>query len=174
MVSNRAALDWKRMASRTQKRMVETGSRAPEFHLKDAAGRERSLGELLAEGPVLLAFFKTTCPTCQLTFPFLDRMAGSRSLRIFGVSQDDPETTAEFNQEFGVNFPILYDEERRGYPASNDYGISYVPSIFIVEPDGKIGSTLVGFSRQGLEEMGRRAGVTPFRADEVVPEWRSG
>jgi peroxiredoxin len=121
---------------------------------------------------VLLAFFKVACPVCQLTFPFLERL--SRALKIFGVSQDDAEATREFNQEHGITFPALLDSEGEGFPASNAYGISRVPSLFLIEPDGKISWTLEGFSKKDLEQLGARVGVKPFKPGEDVPEWKAG
>ena len=69
-----------------------------------------------------IAFFKTTCPVCQLTFPFLERLHRGGAARQFGISQDDAETTREFNQEFGVTLPMLFDTAESDYPASNAYG----------------------------------------------------
>jgi len=37
----------------------------------------------------VLAFFKIDCPTCQLTFPYLQRMADRGQRRIVAISQDD-------------------------------------------------------------------------------------
>ena len=57
-----------------------TSGPAPQFDLPGLAGDRTSLPDLLVSGPVLLAFFKVTCPTCQLTFPFLERLHRGRSL----------------------------------------------------------------------------------------------
>ena len=163
------------MASKSQRKMLEAGAKAPAIRLVDPNTKaEKSLDELLLNGPAVIAFFKVTCPTCQFTFPFLERLSRAGSVRMVGVSQDDAESTAEFNREFGVTFPTLLDEEHRDYPASNAFGISQVPSMFLVEPGGRISWTSNGFSRRELEELGRRAGVTPFSQDEYVPEWKSG
>src|SRR5436309_13602369 len=126
------------MAANHQQRMREPGERAPDFDLQDDHGRTRSLRDLVKSGPVLIAFFKTTCPVCQLTFPFLDRIhrgQAAPAIAIFAVSQDDPESTREFTDEFGVTFPALFDSAGSGYPASNAYGISHVPSAFLIERD---------------------------------------
>ena len=152
--------------------MLEAGARAPEFKLQSLTGETVTLHNLLPAAPVLLAFFKVTCPVCQLMFPFLDRL--SAGLRVYGISQDDSGDTADFNGEFGVTFPTLLDTEESGYPASNAYGLSYVPSLFLVEPDGRISLTLTGFEKKGMEELGRRFGKEPFEPDEYVPEWKSG
>ena len=53
---------------------LATGTKAPDFDLKTLDGKRFSLGEELASGPVVLAFFKVSCPTCQYAFPFLERL----------------------------------------------------------------------------------------------------
>ncbi|HVX67695.1 MAG TPA: TlpA disulfide reductase family protein [Bryobacteraceae bacterium] len=159
--------------------MLAAGARAPEIELRDPAGGTRSLRSLLDQGPVLLAFFKVSCPVCQYTFPFLERIYqgagdGRAAIQIIGVSQDKAEATREFAEEFGLSFPLLLDEARTGYAASNAFGISSVPSLFLVEPDGTIALGESGFSRRGLSVVGERAGTAPFRSGERVPELRPG
>ena len=157
--------------------MLETGARAPDFELADMHGERRGLRGLIAAGPTLLAFFKTTCPVCQLAFPFLERIYRGQpehAVSIYGISQDDAETTAEFNQEFGVTFPMLLDTAGSRYPASNAYGISHVPSAFLVEPDGTISWTMEGFDKKALEALGAKAGVQTFTAGDRVPDFKPG
>lgn len=152
--------------------MLETGARAPDFRLVDLDGAPHDLNDLLSSGPVLLAFFKTTCPTCQFTFPFLERL--HPALRLFAVSQDNADDTREFNREFGVTFPALLDRAEEGYPASNAFGISHVPSLFLIERDGVIGWTSEGFVKKDLAALAQRAGVRPFKRGEHVPEMQPG
>jgi peroxiredoxin len=157
-----------------KKAMLEAGARAPSFRLKDLAGATVSLEELLLKGPALLAFYKVSCPVCQLTFPYLEQLAASSSIQIIGISQDDLSATQGFNQRFGITFSTLLDQAKESYPASNAFGITNVPTLFLVEPDGNIASASSGFSKRDLEALGARAGVVPFRADESVPEWKAG
>ena len=53
--------------------------------------------------------------------------------------------------------PTLIDAPR-AYPASNAYRITHVPSLFLVETDGKISQAIEGFSKADHRETGR-----PFR-----------
>jgi peroxiredoxin len=169
------------MGAARQSEPLRAGHRAPDFALArlekgDVQGTAH-LGKLLADGPVLLAFFKSTCPVCQMTLPFLERIHRGRapgSLEIYGVSQDDQETTEEFAGEFGISFPMLLDTEESGYPASNAYGISHVPSLFLVERDGTIAWSLEGFNKREFLAVASQAGVNPFRPGENVPEWKAG
>jgi peroxiredoxin len=157
------------MWGRPKKVMLEGGTRAPSFRLKDLSGNLVSLEEILSKGPALLAFYKVSCPVCQLTFPYLERLAAGGPIQIIGVSQDDLGATQGFNQRFGVTFPTLLDQAQESYPASNAFGITNVPSMFLVEPDGRISSAFAGFSKRDMEALG-----VVFRADENVPEWKAG
>src|ERR1019366_336467 len=91
------------MGAARQSEPLRAGHRAPDFRLarleNGAVQGIADLGKLLPGGPVLLAFFKSSCPVCQMTLPFLERIHRGRapaSLEIYGVSQDDAETTQEF------------------------------------------------------------------------------
>jgi peroxiredoxin len=165
------------MASTKQKTMLTVGDRAPEFELEDLSGGRRTRSAIAAGKPVVLAFFKVSCPTCQFAFPFLEHMSRDRSnqeISIYAISQDDAESTRAFHSEYGISLPTLLDKEEAGYPASNAYGLSYVPSIFIVEPDGRISQALTGFDKKGLEALGQKLGAEPFKPGEYVPEFKSG
>lgn len=155
--------------------MLGEGARAPEFRLSDLDGSAHTLSDILARGPALLAFFKVSCPVCQYTFPFLERLhLGASGVQIFGVSQDQAGATRDFNEEQGVTFPTLLDDAGQGYPVSNAFGIQSVPALFLVEPDGSIFLSETGFSKRDLETLGGRVGVVPFRPGERVPEQRPG
>ena len=155
--------------------MLEAGQRAPSFELKDAAsGAKISLADVLAKGPAVLAFYKISCPVCQLTMPYLSRMAGGSQLQFIGISQDDARDTEKFNRQLGVHIETLLDERSHGYAASNAYRITNVPSLFVVEPDGRISAAVNGFSKRDLEQMGERAGMAPFTSADKVPDFRPG
>ncbi len=155
--------------------MLRKGQQAPDFTLQTAEGRKLTLKEALGEGPVVLAFFKSSCPVCQFTFPFLERLhRASRRVHFYAVSQDSLPTAEMFVSEHSVSFPILLDRFEEGYPASNAYGIRTVPAAFLVERDGTIAWTMEGFDKAALEELGARAGAAPFREGEDVPVFQPG
>ena len=150
------------------------GTQAPKFRLTSLDGPEQSLDEILSRGPALFAFFKVSCPVCQLTAPFLERLSANPSLQVIAISQDDARATEGFRQRFGLTLPTLLDSSDAGYPASNTYGISSVPTMFLVESDGVISKSFAGFSKRDFEDIGTRAGVAPFGPGDHVPEWKAG
>jgi peroxiredoxin len=163
---------------------LEAGVQAPDIELQDLDGRKFSLAEARKQGPVVAVFFKVSCPVCQLAVPFFERIfksyAKSGKLTFVGVSQDKAADTKAFNREFGVTFPVLLDPAGK-YPASNAYGLTNVPTFFLVSPDGEIEFSSVSWSKADVEQLGRRLAnisgmqVEPiFKAGEKVPEYKPG
>ena len=162
---------------------LKAGALAPDFTLPTMEGKKFSLRDALARGPVLAAFFKVSCPTCQYAFPFLERIYktyGNKNVTIVGVSQNEKKDTVSFIKEYGVTFPVLLDDTRT-FPASNAYALTNVPSIFWIAQDGEIEISSVGWDRQEIEDMSRKAAETTgdraksiFQPGENVADFRAG
>jgi peroxiredoxin len=151
---------------------LEKGQVAPNSSFLSRDGSSRSLDDILAAGPAVLAFYKVSCPVCQMTLPYLERLRGG-GLQIWPVSQDDAEASGEFDAEFGTRTD-LHDPEEKEFPASNAFGLTHVPSLFVLEPGRRVSWQSVGFYRKDLEALAERAGRPIFRAGERVPEAKSG
>ncbi len=161
---------------------ITAGYAAPLFELPGIDGETYSLADALVTGPVLAVFFKVSCPTSQFTFPFLQRLYetyGGGKMRFWAISQDDARDTRDFCAEFEIEFPALMDAA--GYPVSNAYGLTNVPSTFLIGQDGKVQIASIGFSRADLEEIATKAAAFAarppqplFAAGEIVPDLKHG
>ena len=161
---------------------LAAGSIAPGFSLKSLEGKEYSLAKAVKGGPVVVAFFKISCPVCQFTFPFIERLFkryGGDGVTFLAVSQDDARASKRFAEDYGVTFPVLLDET--GYPVSNGYGLTTVPTIFLIHSDATVRTVCMGFDRAGLEsiakelaERRKQAPAALFRNDEKVPDYKPG
>ena len=162
---------------------LATGAKAPNFELKTSDSKKFSLAEEVAKRPVVLAFFKVSCPTCQYAFPYLQRLYNAyqdQGVTLVGVSQNDATETLAFAREFGVTFPILLDDTRK-YPVSNAYGLTNVPSIFWIAQDGEIELSSVGWVKADFDEINRKIAesgkIVPavmFKPGEEVRDFRAG
>jgi len=162
---------------------LEAEAVAPELSLSSIDGRTLSLGDLRKQTPVVLAFFKVGCPTCQYALPFLERISRAYpkdKLTVIGVSQDSRENTLEFMKTFGISFPVLLDDTKK-YPASNAYGLANVPSVFLVSQRGKIVLSTVGWVKDEIEKLNRTVaklgGLSPaeiFKRGESVLDFKAG
>jgi peroxiredoxin len=161
---------------------LTAGTVAPEINLPSTKGTTFSLEKALQRGPVVAVFFKISCPVCQFTLPYLERIykayPGSK-VTIVGISQDEQNYSEEFAREYGITFPLLLDPADR-YPASDAYEITNVPSIFFIA-DGEVKLSIIGWDKRDMEklsaEVARAAGapVQPlFRKGEYVPASQAG
>ncbi len=158
---------------------IEAGTLAPEFSHTAIDGKTYSLKEALGKGPLLAAFFKTSCPTCQFTFPYLERFHRHFG-RVWGISQDAAASTRDFAREYGITFPILLDDTE-SYPTSNAYGLTHVPSLFLIDKTGEVIQSSTGFTKKDLEEMARKLesstgkkGFALSRPGEDTPDFKAG
>ncbi len=158
------------------------GASAPDFKLPLIGAGEFSLRQALAKGPVVLVFFKVSCPICQYSLPFFDRLAHAlekTGVSVVAVSQDDERNTLQFMRTFGVGFPIARDNEH-GCAVSAAYGLTNVPTAFEITSDGKIAASIVGWSKAEVEQIYARyldhdAAAPPlFKAGEQVADFRPG
>jgi peroxiredoxin len=162
---------------------LKAGSQAPDFSLPTVDGRQFSLAKALQRGPVILAFFKISCPVCQYALPFLERLyQGYRGqdVSLIGVSQNNKKDTAAFQKEYEITFPLVLDDPAN-YQVSNGYGLTNVPTVFLASPSGVIDVSSVGWARIEIADMNARVAAalqTPraliFRPGEDVAEWKAG
>jgi peroxiredoxin len=146
-------------------------------------GSKFSLQSALKQGPVLAAFFKVSCPTCQYTFPFLERIHkahGDKKITVVGISQNDRHDTSAFLKEYGITFLTLLDDPN-GYAVSNAYGLTNVPTLFLIGQDGKIEISSVGWVKLEVEDINRKlsgaqqsAPPPIFLPGEDVRDFRAG
>jgi peroxiredoxin len=151
-----------------KKKLLEAGAKAPDFTLPLLDGGETSLSQIVSGGAALLPFFKISCPVCQLTLPFLQRIHNAGATKIYGISQNDAADTRDFAQRYQLSFPILLDPEKR-FPVSNAYGISSVPTMFLIDPPGVVSRVMQGWHKQEIASLG-----VAFTAQDHVPEWKAG
>jgi peroxiredoxin len=149
------------------------GALAPDFELNDLKGNKHSLSNALAQGPVALVFYKSACPTCQFSFPYIEKMFSraerTKGLTLWGISQDDAEETRAFAKALGITFDLLLDEEP--YDVSAAFGLEFVPALFLIQSDGKISISEYGFTKSGLNGI---IGVDFFTANDGLPARRPG
>jgi peroxiredoxin len=150
---------------------LESGISAPEINLPLLGGGNFVLSEARKHGPVALAFFKASCPVCQMAFPFYERLHQAyrgTNVQVVGISQDSAQDTSSFAKQFGISFPIALDDTKR-YPASNAYGLTNVPTLFLVSTDGQIEISSVSWCQDELEAVNQRlAGAAGKDKKQIV------
>jgi peroxiredoxin len=151
--------------------MLATGDRAPSLELPDAATGE-SVTDPWREGPVVLAFFKTTCPVCQMAAPKVQALADA-GVRVVAVGEDAPGEIRTYAELHGQKVPIL--SETAPYPASDAFGIDTVPTLFRVDEDGTVRDAVESWDRDRWNRFAEAAGGTAVSDEgDGLPPFRPG
>jgi peroxiredoxin Q/BCP len=94
---------------------MKPGDLAPDFTLSDDEGNQRSLGEFLANGPVVLFFYPaamtTGCTKESCHFRDLAKEYAEVGAQRVGISPDEVAKQAEFTAKHSFDFPLLSDPD---------------------------------------------------------------
>jgi peroxiredoxin len=125
--------------------VVDVGSKAPEFTLKNYNNEKVSLSSLVAAKPVLLVFYPfafsgiCTGELCQLR----DDFSSFDGVQVVGVSVDTPYSLKVWAEREGYQFPLLSDfwphgEVARAYGVFNEKAGMANRGTFLVDGAGVV------------------------------------
>jgi peroxiredoxin len=139
------------------------------FVLPGADGLPHNLSEQTGH-PLLLVFFKTSCSTCRLSFPYLERFYAAyraQGFQVWGISQSPLDSSLAFAVDTGATFPVLLDST---WDVSESYEVVGVPTFTLVDSSGQIAYRSASFSKEDLNEMSRLVAAETHSAQvEIAP-----
>lgn len=130
--------------------MLEAGSKAPDFTLRDADGNPVSLHDFAGRRVVLYFYPKDSTPGCtRQACAFAGAWNGFRELgvEVIGVSKDSSASHRRFAEKYSLPYLLLSDPEReviRAYGAEKEkkmYGKSVLGVMrcsYVIDGDGVI------------------------------------
>ncbi len=124
-----------------QQRDLATGP-APELEGYLLDGTPVSLAEMRG-APVLVHFWAVWCPVCTLEEDAVSDIARDHQVITVAMQSGDDREVAAYLKENGLDFPVLNDPDGR---YANRWGVSAVPASFVLDGEGRIRFTEVGYS----------------------------
>jgi len=124
--------------------------------------------EAAPAGPHALVFYKVTCPTCQMAAPAFDRLAAASGGAVLGIGQDPADRLAAFGREYGTS--LRAEPDLPPYPVSDAYGIEHVPTLVVVDGDGRVADIVESWDRDGANRAGATLGALLGREPITVSE----
>lgn len=124
------------------------GSRAPAFNLVDQRGDKIRLSSFKGR-PVLVYFYpRADTPGCTTQACGLRDIAGDiGETVVLGISPDEPDKLAAFDDKYSLGFPLLSDPDHRTIEAYGAWGekslygrkfMGVIRSAYLVDPKGRI------------------------------------
>ncbi|WP_328422178.1 peroxiredoxin-like family protein [Streptomyces sp. NBC_00443] len=105
---------------------LTVGDRAPRFTLPTATGRHLALDDLLAEGPVVLTFYRGAwCPYCNIALRALQQhhdAITARGAHLVAVSPQIADESLTLTEKHGLAFDVLSD---LGSDTAQQYGLAF-------------------------------------------------
>ena len=126
--------------------MIEPGSLAPDFALRDQDGQMVSLGDFRGQTAVLVFYPADFSPVCTDQLSIYQEVLGEleeRGARLLGISVDGAFCHKAFRDQQNLTIPLRADFHPKGEVAraygvwSDEYGVAG-RALIMVGPDGRV------------------------------------
>jgi peroxiredoxin len=147
-------------------------TRAPSFALPSTTGGTVRPDDLVAGGPALLVFASEECPTCALALRRLAPVVAplrDAGVGIAVVFEDPLDVAARVARDTRFKGTVL--AEPTPYDTSRAYGLESLPATFLLDHDGSVAGTAVGWDAAALQGLvGQACDAVGAPTPEVSPE----
>ena len=105
---------------------LEVGNQAPDIELPDATGKAVKRSSLLANGPVVITFYRGQwCPYCNLEIRAFQQLLPNfqqANAQVVAISPELPDNALSITEKHELAFPVLSDVGNTG---ARDYGLVF-------------------------------------------------
>ena len=133
--------------------MIKKGESLPTFSLKDRSGVVRTPADF-AGRYVVYDFWATWCPDCREDVPAMKELYAKYGDKVtfVGISFDtEPEKLDAYVAENGIGWLQLSDfVAKKESKVGEDFRVKWIPSMYLVGPDGKVLLGTVMVDKLGL------------------------
>jgi peroxiredoxin len=126
--------------------MIEAGSPAPDFTLRDQDGQDVTLADLKGQTSLLVFYPLDFSPVCSDQLSIYQELMDdfeSKGVKLYGVSVDSAFCHKAFQDKLNLTMPLLADFEPKGAAAkafgiyNDEHGISN-RALFLIDPEGTV------------------------------------
>jgi peroxiredoxin len=133
--------------------LLEVGSMAPDWTLADPEGKEHKLSDLRGQ-VVVMDFWATWCPPCKKAMPGVQKLHErfkDQPVRVYGLATWERGDPVAYMRDNGFTYGLLLQADR----VAEAYGVSGIPTFYVIGTDGRILHTEVGFDPRMESKIGK-------------------
>ena len=140
------------------------------FSLPDLKGTTHTLDQYRGK-VVVIDLWAMWCTSCYKVFPVLNELREkfpADKLAVIGISIDQKKSSLvqSFVKKAGITYTVLHDQSQK---TPETFGISGLPSLFVIDPDGKVVFSSDGFKGEE-EKLALTAMVEKLAGNIPAPE----
>lgn len=133
--------------------LIFAGDKAPDFSVQMLDGSSQTLYDTKGK-PTLLIFWATWCSPCREELAHLQEgvidIYGD-SIRVLPISRGEKREVVEgFIANMGYTFNVGLDPDQKAY---NKYALNFIPRCFVIEADGNVLYSGVGYDEAVAAEV---------------------
>lgn len=139
--------------------LLKPGTSAPDFTLTDIGGNSVSLKDFRGR-KVVLVFWASWCPDCRKEIPDLKSLekkyAGDKVVFVSISLDHDAAAWKNCVKENGMTWLQLSEGvKRKESKVATDYKVKWIPSLYVIGPDGKVmlGTVMLSKVEQALRDI---------------------
>ena len=141
--------------------LLQPGTAAPDFTLNDLSGKPVRLSDFRGK-TVVLVFWASWCPDCRAEVPQLKEMyaaADPAKVSFVSVSYDRAfDALKQFVAENALPGVQLFDPAgKKDSALGAAYGVQWIPSLYLINPEGKVAVSTVIASKIAAALTGKAA-----------------
>lgn len=123
--------------------LLKRGTTAPDFQLKNLQGKKVKLSKLAKGKYVVIDFWASWCSDCRKDIPNIKRLYERfhpLGVEFVGVSFDDnADNWKSAVEKYGLDYTQVSELKRmRDSETAKAYGIKWIPSMYLIDPQGKV------------------------------------
>ena len=123
--------------------LLKPGTLAPNFKLKDINGKKTQLTKLFKGSYTVVDFWASWCPDCRKDMPNIQRIFkefAPKGVNFIGVSFDtELEKWKKAVEQYGLEYTQVSElKQMRDSELAKAYGVKWIPSMMIIDPEGKV------------------------------------
>lgn len=131
------------------------GSKAHDFTLSDINGNKIILSEMKGK-VVMIEFWATWCPPCRQSIPDLNMIFNKykdRGFVLLAISLDKGSDAESLIRSFMKEYPMAYTVLLDNGDTGRKYGVSSIPTSFIIDKAGRIANKHIGYSTNSANAL---------------------
>lgn len=141
--------------------LLKEGSKAPDFTLKTPTGGTLTLSKSLGKRATIVNFWADFCGPCHAEMPLFVKLykeLKSQGLELISVDDgDDAKTILRDAKEVSSTYLLAMNGKDK-MNLLDLYGVDAFPTNYILDANGKIITTIVGFDEDALRAALKKAG----------------